>query len=79
METHRPVCDAKGNLIQREKEEISGTIFELDPCFQPEESHSLSREVIDNVERAAEKEVPTRAFNLVSEDGKDKNRFCPRF
>ena len=79
METHLPVCDVKGNLIQREKEEISGTITKLDPCFQSKESHSLSREVIDNMERTAEKEVPTRAFNLVAEDGRDKNSFCPRF
>lgn len=36
----------KGNLIDREKEGISGTISELDPCFQSKEFHSLSREVM---------------------------------
>lgn len=30
----------------------------MDPCFQSKEFHSLSREVIDNKERTAEKEVP---------------------
>lgn len=35
----------------------------MDPCFQSKEFHSLSREVIDNKERTAEKEVP-RSFQL---------------
>lgn len=69
----------KGNLMEREKEEISGTISEPDPCFQSKEFHSLSREVIDSMERAAEKEVPARAFNWAAEDGRDKNRFCLGF
>lgn len=69
----------KGNLMQREKEEISGTISEPDPCFQSKEFHPLSGEVIDSMERAAEKEVPARAFNWVAEDGRDKNSFCLGF
>lgn len=69
----------KGNLMEREKEEISGTISEPDPCFQSKAFHSLSGEVIDSVERAAEKEVPARAFNWAAEDGRDKNGFCLGF
>lgn len=65
MEIHLPVWDQKGNLIEREKDEISGTIASWTPVSS-QEFHSLSREVIDKMERAAEKEVPARAFNLVA-------------
>lgn len=52
------MCDAKGNLIKREKEERNHWPgLKLDPCFQSKGFHSLSREVIDNKERIAEKEV----------------------
>lgn len=66
--------------MKREEEERNlWHHLEMDPCFQSKEFHPLSREVIDNMERTAEKEVPARAFNLVASDGRDKNSFCLGF
>ena len=66
-DTPLAACEAEGNLIEREKEESNlWHHLEMDPCFQSKEFQSPSGEVIDNVQRTAEKEVPAGAFNLVA-------------
>jgi hypothetical protein len=60
------VCDARVTQ-SGEKTEISATSQRWTPdSFQSKEFHSLSREVIDNMGKTAEKEVPAGAFNLVA-------------